>query len=68
VGAGAVLGLSGSIGAARLIRGLFYGVRPWDVPTLAIVFVVLILAPLLASYVPARRAASVNPLEALRSE
>ncbi len=35
---------------------------------LAIVFVVLILAPLLASYVPARRAASVNPLEALRSE
>jgi len=68
VGAGTALGIGGSLAAATLIRGLFYGVRAWDVPTLAIVVAVLILAALLASYIPARRAASVNPIEALRSE
>src|SRR5439155_13426638 len=68
VGAGTALGIGGSLAAATLIRGLFYGVRAWDVPTLAIVVAVLILAALLASYIPAHRAASVNPIEALRSE
>ena len=66
--AGTALGIGGSLAVATLIRGLFYGVRAWDVPTLAIVVAVLILAALLASYIPARRAASVNPIEALRSE
>ena len=66
--AGAVLGAGGSLAVSRLIRGLFYGVRPWDVPTLAIVLAVLILAALLATYIPARRAASIDPVEALRSE
>jgi len=68
VGAGAVLGVGGSIAAATLIRGLFYGVRAWDVPALAMVASVLIVAALLASYIPARHAASINPIEALRSE
>ena len=68
VAAGAVLGVGGSLAAATLIRGLFYGVRAWDVPTLAIVASVLIVAALLASYIPARHAASINPTEALRSE
>jgi ABC-type antimicrobial peptide transport system permease subunit len=68
VGAGAVLGIAGSLAAASLIRGLLYGVRSWDVPTLAASVTVLSLAALLASYIPARRAASVNPVEALRSE
>ena len=53
VGAGTVLGMGGSIAAATLLRGLFYGVRAWDVPTLTIVVAVLILAALLASYIPA---------------
>jgi ABC-type antimicrobial peptide transport system permease subunit len=68
VGAGTILGIGGSIAAANLLRGLFYGVRAWDVPTLTIVAAVLILAALLASYIPARRAASLNPAQALRSE
>lgn len=68
VGVGTVLGVGGSLAAATFIRGLFYGVRAWDVPTITIVVAVLIVAALLASYIPARRAASVNPVEALRSE
>ena len=68
VGAGTVLGIGGSLAAATFIRGLFYGVRAWDVPTLTIVVAVLIPAALLASYIPARRAASLNPVQALRSE
>jgi macrolide transport system ATP-binding/permease protein len=68
VAAGIAVGLAGSIGAATLMRGLLFGVRSWDVPTLAAVAGVLALSALLASYVPARRAASVNPIEALRAE
>jgi macrolide transport system ATP-binding/permease protein len=54
--------------AATFIRGLFYGMRPSDLPTLTIVVEVLILATLLASYIPACRAAWLNPVETLRSE
>ncbi|MGA2599588.1 MAG: FtsX-like permease family protein [Bryobacteraceae bacterium] len=68
VGAGALLGIAGSLAAATLIRGLLYGVRPWDLPTMAAAVTVLGLAALLASFIPARRAAAVNPVEALRSE
>ena len=65
---GIVLGLGGSVAAATLIRGLLFGVSSWDVQTLAAVAGVLGVSALLASYIPARRAASVNPVEALRSE
>jgi macrolide transport system ATP-binding/permease protein len=50
------------------MRGLLFGVRSWDVPTLAAVAGLLGGAALLASYIPARRAASINPVEALRAE
>jgi ABC-type lipoprotein release transport system permease subunit len=50
------------------MRGLLFGVRSWDVPTLLAVAAVLGTSALLASYLPARRAASVNPVEALRTE
>jgi ABC-type antimicrobial peptide transport system permease subunit len=65
---GVVLGLAGSVGAAALMRKLLFGVRAWDASTLAAVAVVLAGAALVASFIPARRAAGVNPVEALRAE
>jgi macrolide transport system ATP-binding/permease protein len=65
---GVTFGLAGSVGAAMLMRKLLFGVLPWDAPTLAGVAVVLAGSALLASYIPARRAASVSPVEALRVE
>jgi len=62
------LGLAGSIGAATLMRGLLFGVRSWDAATLASVAAILAIAALAASFIPARRAASVNPVDALRAE
>jgi ABC-type antimicrobial peptide transport system permease subunit len=67
-GAGIATGIVCSLAAARLMRGLLFGVHPWDVPTLAAVAAALAVSALLASYIPARRAASVNPVEALRAE
>jgi len=66
--AGIVAGLVGSIAAASLMRTLLFGTQAWDAFTLAAVVVVLGMSALMASYLPARRAASVNPLEALRAE
>ncbi len=65
---GVVLGTAGSLGAATLLRTMLFGVRSWDPPTLLGVAAVLGVSALLASYTPARRAASVNPVEALRTE
>jgi macrolide transport system ATP-binding/permease protein len=67
-GVGIGVGLLCSIAAATLIRGLLFGVRPWDGGTLAAVCFVLAISALLASYIPARRAASVDPMVALRYE
>jgi macrolide transport system ATP-binding/permease protein len=66
--AGIVLGLFGAVAAAALMRSLLFGVAAWDVPTLAAVTAVLGVSALVASFLPARRAARVNPVEALRSE
>lgn len=65
---GVVLGVVCSFVATTLLRSLLFGVRAWDMPTLGVVAAVLGLFALLASYIPARRAASVNPVEALRAE
>jgi predicted permease len=67
-GIGLAVGVGCSIGAAVLMRSLLFGVRAWDVPTLGAVAAVLGMFALLASYLPARRAARVNPMEALRAE
>ena len=68
VGAGIAAGLLCSIAAATLIRGLLFGVRTWDAATLAAVSAVLASAAMLASYIPARRAAQIDPMVALRYE
>jgi predicted permease len=68
IAVGAMLGLCGSIGAGFPMRKLLFGVQAWDAPILAGVTVVLAACALLASYLPARRAASVNPVEALHAE
>lgn len=65
---GTLIGMAGSFAAATLLRRLLFGVHSWDLPTLAGVTVVLVGSALLASYLPARRAASVDPVEALRAE
>jgi len=67
-GIGIVAGLACSIGAAQLMGSLLFGVRAWDLSTLSAVALVLAAAALAASYLPARRAARVNPVEALRAE
>jgi ABC-type lipoprotein release transport system permease subunit len=50
------------------MRSLLFGVQAWDAATLGAVALLLALASLVASFVPARRAASVDPMQALRSE
>jgi len=65
---GIILGLVCTIVAGALLRDFLFGVEAWDLPTLFTVVVVLASCALLASYLPTRRAASVNPVEALRAE
>ncbi len=67
-GIGAGLGLLAALLSARLLRSLLYDVAPEDPLILSAVSLTLILAALLATYIPARRATRVNPIEALRAE
>ncbi|MEO8483079.1 MAG: ABC transporter permease [Acidobacteriota bacterium] len=66
--AGVGVGMLLAVGIATLMRALLFSTAPWDAPTLAVVAVVLVCSALAASYVPARRAAAVNPIDALRAE
>jgi ABC-type antimicrobial peptide transport system permease subunit len=68
IGVGVLVGLGGSVGAAMLMGKLLFGVQAWDAGTLVSVALVLGASAMMASYFPARRAASVNPTEALRAE
>jgi macrolide transport system ATP-binding/permease protein len=68
IAAGLVIGLVCSMVAASLLRGLLFGVRAADPEILAIVAAMLGIAAILASYIPARRAASIDPVDALRAE
>jgi ABC-type antimicrobial peptide transport system permease subunit len=62
------IGMALSVAAGTLMQGLLFGVRSWDAGTLAAVAGTLGISALFASFIPARRAASVNPVEALRTE
>lgn len=66
--AGIVIGTGCAVLAASLMRKLLFGTPPWDLTTLISVAVVLGASALLASFLPARRAASVDPISALRAE
>lgn len=65
---GIVVGAAGAVGAATVARKLLFGVSSWDAPTLIEVGAVLLISTLGASFFPARRAASVDPVQALRTE
>jgi ABC-type antimicrobial peptide transport system permease subunit len=65
---GILIGVPAGLVAARLIRAQLFGVGAIDVPSLGIAIVVLLGTAVFASYLPARRAARVGPLEALRLE
>jgi putative ABC transport system permease protein len=66
--AGVVLGLLGALGLSRLISGLLFGVGATDPITYAAAALVLGTTALLACWLPARRAARVDPMVALRNE
>jgi predicted permease len=66
--AGLAIGLVGSVGASVLTRNLLFGVQAWDAATLGCVAALLGLASMAASFLPARRAASVNLADSLRAE
>jgi predicted permease len=66
--AGIVLGSACAILAASFMRKLLFGTPPWDITTVISVAAVLGASALLASFLPARRAASVDPISALRAE
>jgi predicted permease len=68
VAAGAIVGAAGSVAATRAIAALLYGVRPFDAMTIAATAALLGGVALLACDVPARRAARLDPVAALRTE
>ena len=65
---GIAVGLTGAIATATFMRKLLFDTPPWDVATLVTVAALLGSAALVASAIPARRAASVDPIDALRAE
>jgi ABC-type antimicrobial peptide transport system permease subunit len=65
---GCVIGLAGGLSLTRFVSSLLYGVTPADPLTFATVMMLLMVVAVLASWLPARRAARVDPMETLRTE
>ena len=68
VGIGLALGIPSAIVAGRLMTRQLFGVKPWDPTMLMLATLLLCSAALLASVIPASRAAAVEPMVALRNE
>ncbi len=67
-GAGVAIGLAAALGLTRLMKSLLFGIGPLDPVTYVLAALLLAAAAVIASYLPARRAASVDPVEALKAE
>ena len=65
---GVIIGVAGAVGAGRLLASLLFGVPPYDALILTIAAVALFSTGFLANWLPARRAARVDPMISLRSE
>jgi putative ABC transport system permease protein len=65
---GLTAGLAAAVALTRLMSSLLFGVTALDPPTYAGVLAVVLIATVLASYLPARRAARLDPVNALRSD
>jgi putative ABC transport system permease protein len=65
---GCVLGLAGAVASSRLLQTLLFGISPFDPLTLSLAVVLIVLLVLAASFVPASKAAAIDPMRALREE
>jgi len=66
--AGIVVGVGASSMLTRLVKSMLYGIQPWDPITMIGGIFILLAVALAASWIPARRAARVQPMDALRHE
>jgi predicted permease len=66
--AGIVAGVGAALLPIRLVRSMLYGIQPYDPTTMTVGILVLLAVAMAASWIPARRAARVQPMEALRHE
>jgi len=67
-GAGVVIGGAGSFLLTPVMKSLLFDVSPTDVPTLTLSAIVFLIVAVVASYIPARRAARLDPSDTLRYE
>jgi ABC-type antimicrobial peptide transport system permease subunit len=65
---GIAIGILAAIAATHLIAKMLFGLSPSDLPTITGVSLLLLLVALLAGYLPARRASSIDPMDALRAD
>jgi ABC-type antimicrobial peptide transport system permease subunit len=68
VAVGSALGVAGALALGRFVEALVFGLAPRDPLTLAAAVAVLLIVALIAGYLPARRAAGIDPIVALRTE
>jgi macrolide transport system ATP-binding/permease protein len=68
IGTGLILGLAAALVAGRLLERILYGVKPTDPVTFAIVFAIMLGIGAAATFLPARRATRIDPMQALRQE
>ena len=65
---GILIGLVAAAGTARALSGLLFGIQPVDTVTFLAMSVAMLIVGLLASYLPARRASNVDPIQSLRDD